>query len=186
MPDAFVVHSAELLREPPEFERASTTVINATLMPVVTAYLSALERRLREAGFDGRLAVMHSGGGLMTVASAARFPARLVTSGPAAGAKAAEGISGSVLPASGSPAAAVVMAQELAREEGLDQVISLDIGPQGLGIQHEGQVQSRHSIVEFDLWNGGSVALLVEKRWSMPGNGTYRTGFRVVAVACAG
>jgi N-methylhydantoinase A len=128
LPDAFVVHSAELLREPPEFERTSTTVINATLMPVVTAYLSALERRLGDAGFGGRLAVMHSGGGLMTVASAARFPARLVTSGPAAGAKAAEGISGSVIPASGSPAAAVVMAQELARDEGLDQVISLDIG----------------------------------------------------------
>src|SRR5688572_8176865 len=48
LPDAFVVHSAELLREPPEFERTSTVVINATLMPVVTAYLSALERRLGE------------------------------------------------------------------------------------------------------------------------------------------
>ena len=48
-------HSAELLREPPEFERTSTTVINATLMPVVTDYLSALERRLRDAGFAGRL-----------------------------------------------------------------------------------------------------------------------------------
>ena len=128
LPDAFVVHSAELLREPPEFERTSTTVINATLMPIVSAYLEALERRLAGAGFGGRLTVMHSGGGLMTVASAARFPARLVTSGPAAGAKAAEGIAGAVLPASGSPAAAVVMAQELARDEGLDQVISLDIG----------------------------------------------------------
>ncbi|CAN5563044.1 hydantoinase/oxoprolinase family protein [soil metagenome] len=127
-PDAFVVHSAELLREPPEFERTSTTVINATLMPVVSAYLEALEHRLAKAGFDGRLTVMHSGGGLMTVQSAARFPARLVTSGPAAGAKAAEGIAGAALPASGSPAAAVVVAQELAREEGLDQVISLDIG----------------------------------------------------------
>jgi N-methylhydantoinase A len=128
LPEAFVCHSAELLREPPEFERTSTTVINATLMPVVTAYLSALEHRLRGAGFEGRLMVMHSGGGLMTAESSARFPARLVTSGPAAGAKAAEGIAGGGLGASGSPAAAVVMAQELAREEGLDQVISLDIG----------------------------------------------------------
>jgi len=128
LPSAFVVHSAELLREPPEFERTSTTVINATLMPIVTAYLSALDRRLRDVGFGGRLTVMHSGGGLMTVESAARYPARLVTSGPAAGAKAAEGLTGNVLAASGSPAAAVVVAQELAREEGLDQVISLDIG----------------------------------------------------------
>jgi N-methylhydantoinase A len=128
LPDAFVVHSAELLREPPEFERTSTTVINATLMPIVTAYLSALERRLAEIGFAGRLTVMHSGGGLMTVESAARFPARLVTSGPAAGAKAAEGMAGGVLAASGSPASAVVVAEQLAREEGLDQIISLDIG----------------------------------------------------------
>lgn len=54
LPYVFVVHSAESLREPPEFERTSTTVINATLIPVVTAYLSALERQLEEAGFGGR------------------------------------------------------------------------------------------------------------------------------------
>ena len=128
VPDAFVCHSAELLREPPEFERTSTTVINATLMPVVTDYLSALDRELRVSGFTGRLTVMHSGGGLMTVESAARFPARLVTSGPAAGAKAAEGLAGGILPTSGSPAAAVIVAQDVAREKGLSQVISLDIG----------------------------------------------------------
>lgn len=128
MPDAYVCHSAELLREPPEFERTSTTVINATLMPVVSGYLASLDDHLRGDGFTGRLTVMHSGGGLMTLDSATRFPARLVTSGPAAGAKAAEGVAGGILPTSGSPAAAVVMAQELARDEGLDQLISLDIG----------------------------------------------------------
>lgn len=128
VPDAMVCHSAELLREPPEFERTSTTVINATLMPVVTSYLSSLSDRLTREGFGSRLAVMHSGGGLMTADSAARFPARLVTSGPAAGAKAAEGVAGGMIPTSGSPAATIVMAEELAREEGLDQVISLDIG----------------------------------------------------------
>lgn len=128
LPEAFVVHSAELLREPPEFERTSTTVINATLMPIVSDYLGALERRLHEIGFDGRLTVMHSGGGLMTVESAARFPARLVTSGPAAGAKAAEGMAGGTIGASGSPAAAVVAAEHTAHDEGLDHVISLDIG----------------------------------------------------------
>ncbi|MCY7418048.1 MAG: hydantoinase/oxoprolinase family protein [Chloroflexi bacterium] len=128
LPDAYVCHSAELLREPPEFERTSTTVINATLMPVVTGYLRALDDRLREAGFGGRLTVMHSGGGLMSVESAVRFPARLVTSGPAAGAKAAEGLAGGVLPASGSPAAAVVVAQVIARDQAIDQLISLDIG----------------------------------------------------------
>ncbi len=128
VPDAFVCHSAELLREPPEFERTSTTVINATLMPVVTEYLGSLADRLAVAGFTGRLTVMHSGGGLMTADSAARFPARLVTSGPAAGAKAAEGVAGGVMPTSGSPASAVVVAEEVARAHQLDQLISLDIG----------------------------------------------------------
>ncbi len=128
VPNAFVCHSAELLREPPEFERTSTTVINAYLMPVVSEYLEALSRRLNEDGYRGRLAVMHSGGGLMTAASAARFPARLVTSGPAAGAKAAEGVAGGILAPTGSPAGGVIVTEEIAREEGLDQLISLDIG----------------------------------------------------------
>lgn len=127
-PDAFVCHSAQLLREPPEFERTSTTVINAALMPVVARYLRALQMRLHDSGFRGELSVMHSGGGLMTVEGAAQFPARLVTSGPAAGAKAAEGISRVIPAATGSPAGTVVMAERLAHEEGLDRLISLDIG----------------------------------------------------------
>lgn len=127
MPDATVSWSADLLREPSEFERTSTTVINACLAPVVAGYLRRLAERLAESGFDGRLAVMHSGGGLLTVDSAVRFPARLVTSGPAAGAKAAEGLTGAGTP-SGSPAAAVVAAERLAQATGLDEIISLDIG----------------------------------------------------------
>jgi N-methylhydantoinase A len=127
-PGVSVCHSAELLREPPEFERTSTTVINASLMPVVASYLTALRERLADAGFVGDLSVMHSGGGLMTAESAARFPARLVTSGPAAGAKAAEGIAGAIPAATGSPAATIVVAEQLAAAEGLDRLISLDIG----------------------------------------------------------
>ena len=123
VPGAFVSTSAELLREPPEFERTSTTVLNAYLAPVVSDYLTALESRLRDAGFGGRLYVMHSGGGLLTVESASRFPARLLTSGPAAGAKAAEGVAASTGVAGG-----VVAAGVLASSEGLEEVISLDIG----------------------------------------------------------
>lgn len=128
LPGITVCHSAELLREPPEFERTSTTAINASLMPVVAFYLGALRERLKDAGFVGDLSVMHSGGGLMTAESAARFPARLVTSGPAAGAKAAEGIAGAIPAATGSPAATIVVAEQLAAAEGLDRLISLDIG----------------------------------------------------------
>ena len=127
-PDVWVCHSAELLREPPEFERTSTTVINAALMPVVASYLTSLQQRLKESGFVGGLSVMHSGGGLMTAESAVRFPARLVTSGPAAGAKAAEGIAGTIPAATGSPAATIIVAEQLAAAEGLDRLISLDIG----------------------------------------------------------
>ena len=123
VPGAFVSTSGSLLREPPEFERTSTAVLNAYLAPVVSDYLTALEARLRAAGFVGRLYVMHSGGGLLTVESASRFPARLLTSGPAAGAKAAEGVA-----ASTGVAAGVVAAGVLASAEGLDEVISLDIG----------------------------------------------------------
>ena len=123
VPGAFVSTSGELLREPPEFERTSTTVLNAYLAPVVSDYLTALESRLRDAGFAGRLYVMHSGGGLLTVESASRFPARLLTSGPAAGAKAAEGVAASTGVAGG-----VVAAGVLASSEGLEEVISLDIG----------------------------------------------------------
>ena len=123
VPGAFISTSGALLREPPEFERTSTTVLNAYLAPVVSDYLTALESRLRQAGFAGRLYVMHSGGGLLTVESASRFPARLLTSGPAAGAKAAEGIA-----ASTGAAAGVIAAGVLASSEGLEEVISLDIG----------------------------------------------------------
>jgi N-methylhydantoinase A len=123
LPGATVSCSADLFREPDEFERTSTTVINASLVPVVAGYLNALGQRLISAGFSGRLAVMHSGGGLLSLESAARYPARLVTSGPAAGAMAAAGLAGS-----GSPAGGVVAAEGVARAEKLDEVISLDIG----------------------------------------------------------
>ena len=89
VPGAFVYASAELLREPGEFERTSTVVVNAYVGPLVASYLSALEAQLAERGFAGRLFVTHSGGGLLTSATAIRMPARLVTSGPAAGAMAA-------------------------------------------------------------------------------------------------
>lgn len=129
MPEAVVSYSAELLREPPEFERTSTTVINAYLAPVVSRYLESLSMGLAGHGFRGTLTVMHSGGGLMTVDSAARFPARLVTSGPAAGAKAAEGVAGvATAVAGGTPVGGVVVAEAVAQAERLDEVISLDIG----------------------------------------------------------
>ncbi len=74
-----------MLPEIREYERTSTTVINAYLQPVVSAYLDRLRGMLRRARQRGPLLVMQSAGGLMSADLASRFPAGIVESGPAPG-----------------------------------------------------------------------------------------------------
>src|SRR5438093_3795102 len=69
-----------------EYERSSTTVVNAYVMTAVRDYLERLERVLADRGYRGRLFVMQSGGGIATAETMARFPVRMIESGPAAGA----------------------------------------------------------------------------------------------------
>ncbi len=69
-----------------EYERTSTTVVNAYVMTAVRDYLERLEEALRRLGYGGRLFVMQSGGGIATAETMARFPVRMIESGPAAGA----------------------------------------------------------------------------------------------------
>ena len=69
-----------------EYERTSTTVVNAYVMTAVRDYLERLADALRTRGYGGRLFVMQSGGGIATVEAMARFPVRMIESGPAAGA----------------------------------------------------------------------------------------------------
>jgi N-methylhydantoinase A len=72
-----------------EYERTSTTVVNAYVMTAVRDYLERLERALADiegGGYRGRLFVMQSGGGIATAEAMARFPVRMIESGPAAGA----------------------------------------------------------------------------------------------------
>jgi N-methylhydantoinase A len=69
-----------------EYERTSTTVVNAYVMTAVRDYLERLEAALRGLGYGGRLFVMQSGGGIATAETMARFPVRMIESGPAAGA----------------------------------------------------------------------------------------------------
>jgi N-methylhydantoinase A len=69
-----------------EYERTSTTVVNAYVMTAVAAYLAALRDALRARGYGGRLFVMQSSGGIATGEAMERFPVRLIESGPAAGA----------------------------------------------------------------------------------------------------
>ncbi len=85
LPDLPVSLSHEILPEIKEYPRTSTTVINAYVQPIVRAYLASLVTRLRALGIGAGLHLMQSNGGLATEAFAARFPAHIVESGPAAG-----------------------------------------------------------------------------------------------------
>ena len=91
-PHAAIGASSEILPEIREFERTSTTCLNAYLQPVVGSYLSRLDEALREGGFGGRFHVVQSNGGVMSTATAARLPVRTALSGPAAGVIAAAAI----------------------------------------------------------------------------------------------
>ncbi len=91
-PDLPVSVSSEVVNEFREYERTSTTVLNAYLTPVVSEYLARLEDRIRDAGIASALAVMRSSGGLLSLAEAARLPAAVLLSGPAGGVSAAASI----------------------------------------------------------------------------------------------
>ena len=106
-PDLTVSISSEVLPEIKEYERTSSTVINAYLTPIVGRYLVRLERDLSARGVQAPLLIMQSNGGLMSAAAAAQKPMHIVESGPAAG---------------------VVGAQVLGRAAGIDHLISFDMG----------------------------------------------------------
>jgi N-methylhydantoinase A len=99
--------SSEVSPEMREWERFSTTVANAYVQPLMASYLGRLEAGLRAAGMGCPLFMMLSGGGLTTLETAARFPIRLVESGPAGGA---------------------IFSAHVARQRGWGQVLSFDMG----------------------------------------------------------
>ena len=77
--------SSDIAREHREYERTSTTVLDAYVRPIFERYVDELESRLRERTFDGRFLIMRSGGGAMTAEEARRSPTNTVLSGPAGG-----------------------------------------------------------------------------------------------------
>ena len=85
LPHVAVSVSSEILPEIKEYPRTSTTVINAYVQPVVRAYITALDARLRGLGIDAPLQLMQSNGGLASATFAAAAPAHIIESGPAAG-----------------------------------------------------------------------------------------------------
>jgi N-methylhydantoinase A len=85
MPDAYVSLSAEIFPQIKEFERVSTTVVNAYVGPVLSRYLSRLAERLVEAGYKGPVLIIQSHGGVAPIVEASRLAAGGVLSGPAGG-----------------------------------------------------------------------------------------------------
>ena len=84
-PNAHVSASSEILPEIREFERFSTTALNAYLQPEVSGYLDRLEQALVQGGFKGEFMIVQSNGGVMAVDTACKLPVRTALSGPAAG-----------------------------------------------------------------------------------------------------
>ena len=106
-PNDNIACSSAILPEIREFERASTTALNATLQPVVGSYLGRLEDALEADGFAGRFHIVQSNGGVMSTATARRLPVRTALSGPAAG---------------------VIAAAAVARAAGYPDIITGDLG----------------------------------------------------------
>jgi N-methylhydantoinase A len=85
LPDAYISLSHEVLPKSPEFERVSTTAVNGYVGPRVTHYINRLCERLRDSGYQRRLLLMQSNGGVMTQEYLAGSPIRVLASGPAGG-----------------------------------------------------------------------------------------------------
>ena len=85
LPGIYVSLSSEVLPQIKEFERVSTTVINAYVGPVLSRYLARLEARLAAAGYQGPTLIIQSHGGVAPIAEAGRLAAGAVLSGPAGG-----------------------------------------------------------------------------------------------------
>ena len=86
LPDADITTSSQTLPEIFEHERFSTTVVNSILSPVIGRYVKRMSSQLKEGGYESDLLLLHSGGGVMTPATAQHFAGRLAGSGIAAGA----------------------------------------------------------------------------------------------------
>jgi N-methylhydantoinase A len=106
-PNRHIAISSDILPELREFERTSTTALNAVLQPVVGSYVGALDATLRQNGFGGEFLIVQSNGGVMSVDMAQSLPVRTALSGPAAG---------------------VIAAAHIAVEAGFPDVITGDVG----------------------------------------------------------
>ena len=107
LPDIMISLSSDVSPQMREYERFNTVVANAYIKPLMKSYLLRLEGRLMSVGVACSIFLMHSGGGIISIDSAAEFPVRLVESGPAGGA---------------------VFAANIAARYQLNKVLSFDMG----------------------------------------------------------
>lgn len=132
-PNAHVSASHEILPEIREFERFSTTALNAYLQPEISGYLGRLETALRSDGFEGELMIVQSNGGVMAVDTACKMPVRTALSGPAAG---------------------VIAAGYIAGSAGFENIITGDMGGTSFDVSliHEGQsILSPQTSIDFGM-----------------------------------
>ena len=146
-PELLVTLSSTILPEVREFERTSTAVTNAYVMPVMSRYLGSLETELRALGVGAPILVMQSNGGVMTAASGRQRPVHVIESGPAAG---------------------VIATAELARRIGRPNAISIDMGGttakasviEGGALKRTGEFEIGGALSQGSRLNRGSGFLL--------------------------
>ena len=107
LPGVFISLSVDVLPEIREYERTSTTVVNAYLGPIVKSYTDSLVRRVEQVGGSAPVRIMQSNGGIMSARSAAQTPIQMLESGPAAG---------------------VIAAYNLGRRLRIENIITFDMG----------------------------------------------------------
>ncbi|MEF2073770.1 hydantoinase/oxoprolinase family protein [Consotaella aegiceratis] len=180
LPDLKVSISSDVLAQPGEFERASTTVMNAYLMPPLKSYLGAISRRLDEIGVAAEPAIMQSSGGVMPIETASNAKAvHTCLSGPAAG---------------------MIGARSFAEAAGFGNVVTIDMGGTSfdVGLIQDGEILTRYegaiegfpirvpmfdiitlgagggSIAEVDI--GGLLKVGPESAGARPGPAAYGKG----------
>ncbi len=140
LPDAFVTLSVDTLPQMREYERTSTTVVNAYVGPPVKSYLDGMEADLRDAGCDARVSMMQSSGGVVDAEAVKEKPAQIVECGPAAG---------------------VVGAAWLARLLGIENIITFDMGgttAKGSMIENGGLIYAEDYEVGDSMSTAGAIA----------------------------
>ncbi|WOF43061.1 hydantoinase/oxoprolinase family protein [Sphingopyxis indica] len=177
-PGMFVTASSRLVPIIGEYERTSTTSINAYLGPVIHRYINGLESAVRDFGYNGPISIMESGGGVLPASEAAFQAANLLTSGPAGG---------------------VLASQKLGEQLGYRNVLTADMGGTSfdVGLIVDGQplLETVREVGRFHVAlpsikvtaigaGGGSIARVVdghltvgpESAGSTPGPACYGRG----------